>query len=854
MKVRQLHGAGDLSPEAWDALAGGDVVFSHGWLRALEQAGELGIEPRHLVCEDEDGAPVALIPGFLQHRDPYGPLGARLFGSLEPLGAALGAPARPAWVACSPLAQRTEVLLKEGVDEGAVLRSCLRHLAERCVAGGIALSGFPFVPEGRFSLQHALREAGYRRAFLAPVARWHNEGGSFEQWVTNLRRIGRRRVRSVRNELNRARKSGAKLEEMPLSALDPEELARQHAVFWARRNAGEASPLGAPFFAALADHLGDRAMLHVARLDGAVLGWSMVLCGTRRWHMFLSGEADADALHRDALRAALDYYFPIERALERGIPELDYGLSTYERKLLRGCLLDPLYIHVRGHTRAARTVLAMWMPVVDRRYRAKHRELTRSARSMEPLIRPSLPWWRRVRSLLVERQTFVVTTAPLEKLAEDLVPTSLQVRLLQPQETESLDAVEEGRRRDLYRNFRAGGYLCFGAFDGDRMAGHLWVTDGDRHYGPYFGWRPLARQAAFVGFSYVEPAYRGRRVASILRQRVAAVLQRRGARVLHSGIHEHNAASLRANAFAGVRPVRLWRYLRVGPWTRRTSGPLPPEHPAARPFVEAGLRVEETGIPVPELGRALPGPAGTEEAWTPGDPLRRQAWRYLRRHGALGLVRRIGDRALRLAWDRAIIYELTVPLHPEASFPSPARREGVEVRRLGPECLDLLEPITSRGMFRQFERFVAEGFECYGAFLDGSISAYNWYTRRPYFSEDLQATLPLGPDEAYLVFSHTLQATRGRDLDRTVKAHAFTQMQRRGVRALRTIVLADNRAALWLTMRWGGRLSRRYRYRRVLGRRRLVAEPVTPTPELVRSLVGREPEPYEGVRPASETR
>jgi len=377
LKARILRSIDAIPAAEWDALRP-DAVFCHAWFRTLESSGAIACEPRHIALES-DGHLVGALPCFVQRGDPYGTLYQRAFGPLA------GVLRRPALVAYSPLAQRTELLLAAGVDVDVAGRPSAEAMDEICRAERLDLAGWLFVRAEHRELVHALRATGHSDAFLAPAAHWRNPPHtSFEEYVDGFKQVSRKRYKDVRHELNRFERSGVRLVEEPLTALSDELLATYQGRHYGRHNAGRSTPYSARFFADLKRELGPRAVLHTARLGDEVLSYSVVLQGEGRWHMFVSGDRDEASAHADKLHFNLNYYYPIRRAIECGARRLDYGLSTYESKLQRGCVLEPVHVWLRPHSGLLRTALPAWLPLLDAWYRRKHAHLPLAADPTKP--------------------------------------------------------------------------------------------------------------------------------------------------------------------------------------------------------------------------------------------------------------------------------------------------------------------------------------------------------------------------------------------------------------------------------------------------------------------------------------
>ncbi len=845
MNVRVLRTIRDIDPVAWDALCP-DIVFSHAWFRALEDSRAVNVEPRHLVLE-EHGRIVGVLPCMIQRGDPYYTLADRLFGPLARLAAALGLRVLPALLAYSPLAHRTELFLAPGTDRTTALRAIRDAMDAVCRDERLPVSGWLFASESH----EALRAAGYHSVYLCPIASWRNAYRSFDQFLEHLRRISRRRYKMVRHELNQFAPSGIRLTEEPLNSLSDARLAAMHAAHYARYRAQQGQALPPAFFAALKRDLGDCAVLHVARTQEQVVGYSIILKQADRWHMFLSGEAAVDS-HRNKLHFHLNYYYPMRLAIDQSIRRLDYGTASYQTKLERGCQLEPLRMGLRFHTPSLRLVMPVWLCLVDSWHRWKYRRERRMESTRAPVALRG-PWWQRAANRLAEYRTFVLIsheTATPVRLPS--LPPDAQIRLLSESEDVWLRPTVTATNWRIFQTFRQAGYRCYGAWVGGTLAGYLWATTGRRHFGGYFGVIPLRDDEAFTGYVYVWPPFRGLGLAQALKERFRQDAAASGVRTIYWGIVDTNTASLKSAARVGALPLARWRYVRLGPWAWRRAIPIQHDHPLAKLFVSERQR---TGY-LPHRAAAVGDPAlwqrqprGRPDAsWTLADPMWKQLAAAWRANGPRWILRRAARRLLAAVWEQVVTFECDAPIGPERLILSPVISSNPELRWLSPDELPRLAEVASPAMRRRFAQFAAQGGRCYAALLEGRVVAYNWYIDRPYHSPVTRLTHDVGAGEMFLIYSHTVRGWRGRGIDVAMKAAAFSEFQRAGYHTVRTTIDDDNRNSLRLMARWAAVPHRRYRYTRILGWRRVRAESLIPTKELFEQLVGRPPRPYNRLR------
>jgi len=447
------------------------------------------------------------------------------------------------------------------------------------------------------------------------------------------------------------------------------------------------------------------------------------------------------------------------------------------------------------------------------------------------------------------------------------LPVGLHIRPLREEELALLRPTVEPHLWALFERFRQAGYRCYGAWEDGTLLAYQWIVAGHPHLSEFFGEIPLQADEAFTGYIYAWPSARGRGVAHALTRRIIDDLAAEGIRVVYAGIANRNLASLKSLARFGMVPVCLRRYWRIGPFVWRRSLTLRPRHAIVELFVrerqQAGLpaqmpahgpqdprwrrnpaiaprpsavggTVEQehsggrdvapigAGVQVP---RAVPvGLHGSHEASqgsAPSEPVWRQALAIWRDHGPRRLALLALRRLVHLVWESEQTLEVRMPIDGMGQVRLPRRVTAPHVRRLGSGELEHLAPVTSAAMYRRFEAFWRQGFRCYVATVNGRVVGYNWYTDRPYHSALTRMTFDVPPGEVFLVYSHTLRPWRGKGIDVALKLTALAEFRWEGVRALRSTIDLSNRASWRNVKRWGAEPVRAYRYRRLLGWRRI---------------------------------
>ncbi|MBC7274589.1 MAG: GNAT family N-acetyltransferase [Streptomyces sp.] len=256
------------------------------------------------LADTAGGDPAALLPSLV--------CGGRHLGRTRPLAAPDALP----------------------TDVAALVAEAERLAADR----GAASVCFPHVDERDTGLVELLCERGYRSHPAAHYAWLPIPPGGWDQFLAEMSKHRRRRVRLERRALAEA---GVDVRIEPLTA-DLVPRLGQLDCNLLRKYGNPASPEhSAGLIAFIAEVMGDDVMVSVARKDGAVIGFGMVLRsrsrGREEWFGHRAG-FDYDAQGKLPLYYDVLYYRVLEAAAAQGVTVLHAGIGSVEAKLARGCL------------------------------------------------------------------------------------------------------------------------------------------------------------------------------------------------------------------------------------------------------------------------------------------------------------------------------------------------------------------------------------------------------------------------------------------------------------------------------------------------------------------------------------
>ncbi|MEW2257919.1 GNAT family N-acetyltransferase [Streptomyces sp. NPDC047869] len=356
--VRAVDRAADLPRRGWDALAGpGDLFLTCRWLDVAEATA--GVPMRYLWTE-RDGQPVAALatalatasaPWMLGRPDAVlrGSADAGLPGAAEFLTDLVDDPTSellPALLAggrhigntrilCGPsatehdLAALVEAAESQAYGTGAA-GPCFLYLGEaadpdRRLGALLAARGYESFVSGHYSVLRVPKD-GYE-GYLATLPRKRRVSVAAER-----RRVRAADVRTVLEPL-------ADADLVRFAALEA-ELLEKYGIDWAPDQS-------MPVLRQARDVFGDDAFAAVARADGDIRGFALILRHGDHWYARQTGY-DYAYQRRTGLPLYFEllYYRLVEEATAAGVSVIHYGLGSTDTKLSRGCTATEQRCHV----------------------------------------------------------------------------------------------------------------------------------------------------------------------------------------------------------------------------------------------------------------------------------------------------------------------------------------------------------------------------------------------------------------------------------------------------------------------------------------------------------------------------
>jgi predicted N-acyltransferase len=330
------------------------------------------LQLRFFLLEDNEGLAAAALCAVIATAAASNSLDAILFGRASSVAHALGVSTRPVLVFNTPLGRYPSVLLRAGqtCEQTRLLRSLLDAIEQHASSGGFGVAFFGVTTEEPL-LQAALRSRRYLQCELDSTATMDIEWSNFDGYVAHLRAHSKQAAQNARTERSRNRRSGVSIrrlqpDEADLQALH--EFTRDHY----RRKNGKDPQYGPQFLPQLFAQLGDDLLVFEAVREGTrVAMLAVVRSGSVGWVAWVG--MGADDRPNDFTYTTLTYYHAAECAAALGLKTLLYGTAVQQLKLKRGCRLLECHLFYRPQHSVARPLAALWLSILQRWQRIKHR-------------------------------------------------------------------------------------------------------------------------------------------------------------------------------------------------------------------------------------------------------------------------------------------------------------------------------------------------------------------------------------------------------------------------------------------------------------------------------------------------
>ncbi len=325
-RARILAAAADLPAAQWDACAGTDNPFvSHAFINALEQSGSAtgrtGWRPTHIVIDDEQGVPAAILLAYLKSHsqgeyvfdhgwaDAWERAGGNYYPKLQ-----CSVPFTPA--------TGPRLLLRDP-DLAETLLNAAQTLARQNGLSSVHATFLTPEQQSIFAAQGWLMRTGEQ-------FHWSNQGyGSFDDFLAAL---SSRKRKTIRREREGALSTGISIVHLTGAAITE---AHWDAFWHFYQDTGQRKwgrpYLARSFFSQIGATMGDRVLLMLALRDGRPVAGALNFIGEScLYGRYWGATEDIPFLHFE-----LCYYQAIDWAIAHGLARVEAGAQG-SHKLARG--------------------------------------------------------------------------------------------------------------------------------------------------------------------------------------------------------------------------------------------------------------------------------------------------------------------------------------------------------------------------------------------------------------------------------------------------------------------------------------------------------------------------------------
>jgi predicted N-acyltransferase len=371
-RLRIVQDVEQLPDAAWQSLVVGHPALRLEVLRAMAKAASRPLPVQVFLLEDDRGIAAAAVCEPIMASGAHNMLDALLFGRAERLVRRLGVSTQPLLLFKCPLARQAPIVLRPGelAQQIGDLSSLLDGIEEHAAGHNLGIAFIGFTVEDDL-LCSALRSRRYLDSEIDSTARLEIEWSDFDGYVNHLRTRSKNAAKIARNERNRNRRNGVRIQRVRPGDAETQALYTLMYDHYRHKN-GRDPPFGPAFLPHLTASLGDDLLVFEARRDARVIGTLLVVrSGCVGWVVSVGIEL----LDRpnDFTYANLAFYHAADWAPALGIKTLLYGTAVQKAKLTRGCRLVACRLFYGPHSRFNRLFTAPYLWIHQARFRWKNR-------------------------------------------------------------------------------------------------------------------------------------------------------------------------------------------------------------------------------------------------------------------------------------------------------------------------------------------------------------------------------------------------------------------------------------------------------------------------------------------------
>lgn len=360
LRVDTATSFADVDAGAWNSLRRHAFFSSARWLSAVE--GTLSPDSGYALIRSDGSRPLAGLAAYCVRQGAYVSLDppalllrAELRESVTPFLSSRDARelellvgrlepelrARyPVAVSVAPYSSAAGII---GTTEGTGVAERLA-VALRDFGASWGAKSFAFLnlhEADAQALAPALRRTGYMTATLAARSILSVRWESFDGY---LRSLPSTRRSSVRHELRAFAAHGLELSVVDGTRLRAlaDQLAPLYATLRTRHGQEDAAREARETLEWIDTRFRDLTRLVLVEAGGTLLAFHLLFEAEGALYSYIGGQTYDEHARKGHAYFNGVYYEPLRLALRRGLDRIDYGTESYEAKVLRGCVLQPL--------------------------------------------------------------------------------------------------------------------------------------------------------------------------------------------------------------------------------------------------------------------------------------------------------------------------------------------------------------------------------------------------------------------------------------------------------------------------------------------------------------------------------
>lgn len=356
----------DITEAKWDGLVGDNVLFSHGWLKTIEQTLIQKVNRHYFLIYDAEG-PAGAAVCYLQERGAefVGNLDHVVFGRLRKYATKVDISCLPALVCCPLYRYGNPLITHKGLAserQDSIIKELLNTIEEKAASKGIPVA-FINITEDESELVSILKKRGYESALDVPLAYLDIQWPSFREYIFSLKNISRNVGKNISYQINKSKKEGVIIKNLEyIEGYEKRiyELLNNNSYKYNRMP----FTFKEIFLKVLKENLGQNIVCYAAFKGGVLIGVSLVLKRNGAGSVIFVG-VDHEASGNDFTYFNIAYYRPIEDAILAGMKRLYYGRGMYVLKIRRGCRIKRIYTYYRPVNFTQELAIKAWFMVLS---------------------------------------------------------------------------------------------------------------------------------------------------------------------------------------------------------------------------------------------------------------------------------------------------------------------------------------------------------------------------------------------------------------------------------------------------------------------------------------------------------